>query len=113
MRRVIGVAPAQFSYPNGTSAWVPVVAEGYARWGMPPERFAYLLVARLQHGVTVRAARSELDAAIRTFKPPAGFVDEWGALPPSGSVEAYADVVMGREVRPSVMFSSARSCSSS
>ena len=103
MRRVIGVAPAQFSYPNGTSAWVPVVAESYARWGMPPERFAYLLVARLQHGVTARAARSELDAAIRTFKPPAGFVEEWGALPPSGSVEAYADVVMGREVRPSVI----------
>ena len=105
MRRVIGVAPPQFSYPAGTSVWVATLAESYERWRLTPDQlnFGYYLIARLQPRATPRAARSEFEAAVRADKPPATFLQLWGALPPSGVVEAYTDVVMGREVRPAVI----------
>jgi predicted permease len=102
-RRVIGVAPPEFTYPTGTNVWIPLVEESYVEWKETPENFGYYLLARLQPSVTPRAARNEFVAALKADKPSTAFIDLWLAVPADGHVEPYVDVVMGHDVRAGVI----------
>ncbi|HTQ55288.1 MAG TPA: ABC transporter permease [Bryobacteraceae bacterium] len=67
--KVIGVMPAGFAYPNrSTEAWIPVAA-----W-LPPvvleahDNHILTVIGRLRTGVSVAAARAEIDGIVRRYK---------------------------------------------
>ena len=108
---VIGVAPGDFSFPYATDVWSPVVRELANRWGATADqwpRFQYGVVARLRPHVAHRAALVTLEAALRADSLTGRYhaTKAWGGmpeLPTTGLVERYVDVVLGREVRPTVI----------
>ena len=105
---VIGVAPPEFSFPYTTDVWSPVVREVANRWGAAPDKwpdFQYGVVARLHPGVTHRAALATLEAALHADSLTGRYQAKggWPKLPTTGVVERYVDVVLGREVRPTVI----------
>jgi len=105
--RVVGVAPPEFSFPARTESWVPVAPELGRQYDVKLDRVYVNLIGRLKPGVTLRAARAELEYALRAdsatgkYGPdtnPFGFVLQTVAV-----VERYTDLVLGREVRPGVI----------
>jgi hypothetical protein len=105
--RVIGIAAPEFSYPSGTDAWTPVTREIHRQnVGSPNDaltKWGFFLVGRLRAGATRWAARTDLDAALRTDSASGMFTADWGALPTAGVVDRYADVVLGGQLRPAVL----------
>jgi predicted permease len=67
---IVGVMPADFDFPRGADLWtpaVPIIVESSARWqtdGLENVGVLYVL-GRLRPGVTLSAARDELDASQR------------------------------------------------
>jgi putative ABC transport system permease protein len=62
-RLVIGVMPADFAFPNASAAWVPVPIARSMGFGI----FIHNGIARLRDGVTLDAARADLNAAIASI----------------------------------------------
>ena len=61
---VVGVMPAGFAFPNATiEAWTPTPLSRSTGFGI----FIYNGIARLREGVTLDAARADLNAAIATI----------------------------------------------
>src|SRR5262249_4815996 len=63
--QVVGVMPAEFRYPEGQQAWLPM-AINLAQWN----RRAHLLdvVGRLKDGVSQQQAATEMDAIARRLE---------------------------------------------
>jgi putative ABC transport system permease protein len=105
--RIIGIAPPEFSYPSGTSAWTPVARETYRQnAGTPHEamnKWGWFLVARLRPDASREAALVRLNAALRADSASDAYTTDWGVLPATGVVDRYPDVVLGPEVRPVAM----------
>lgn len=93
---IVGVMPAGFDFPRGTSFWkpvVPVLAGSGKTWGSDAfEHVGVLFVlGRLRQGATVESARHELDALVRHAP---------GALPrptgvPAITATPFQDHVLG------------------
>jgi putative ABC transport system permease protein len=103
--RVVGVAPPEFTYPAGASVWVPVVQELYSRFRLiaTDDPFSCFLIGRLSPGISQTRARTELEAALRSYVPSAKYLAGYGNLPTGGRVERFTDVVLGSEVRPGTL----------
>ncbi len=106
--RVIGVAPAEFSYPVGTTVWTGATREIQRMFaGGTPDSVGFLLVGRMVPGVTARQAREELEAVLRTYPPANALYPRGGesiyAMPTTGVAEPYADIVLGHDLRPGVI----------
>lgn len=102
---IIGVAPAEFSFPSNTDVWVPAIQERYARFHQigTDDVFGYFLIGRLQKAASPASARAEMIAALRAFVPTLKFLKQSGDVPTGAVVERYTDVVIGREVRSGVI----------
>lgn len=94
---VVGVAPDDLDYPNGTDVWVPI--DGYFRpeagsdgLDIRSRRFAnFHFVGRLRSGVTIDETRAELDVLSRRLA--AEFPDDLRAMPVE--VEPLLDATLG------------------
>ena len=100
---VVGVMPRGFTYPFGTDAWtalVPLMA-GNGRPELPEflatrEAAALHVIGRLKPGVTVAAARADLDRVVREL------ASEFGLANPTGArVTPLIDELFGA-TRPAV-----------
>lgn len=56
---VVGVLPAEFSYPDKTDAWVPLIID--AKSLADRHQWRYYLLAKLRPGITLNSAQSEID----------------------------------------------------
>jgi putative ABC transport system permease protein len=105
--RVIGVAPPEFSYPVGTTVWTAVVREWRRMNGGAPDSIGFLLVGRLRPGVSRTQAREDFEAVLRSYPATNALYTEGAnpvrAMPTTGTVEPYADLVLGRDLRPGVI----------
>lgn len=94
---VVGVAPDNLEYPNGTDVWVPI--DGYFRpepglvgADLRSRRFwNFHFVGRLRPGVTIDEARAELDVLSRGIA--AQFPDDLRMMPVE--VEPLLDATLG------------------
>jgi predicted permease len=71
---VVGVMPPEFSFPPGTSLWIP----REQRFGRTPSRTAlnWECVARLKDGITIEQARADLSGIAHRLKQQLG-PDTW------------------------------------
>ena len=58
---IVGVLPAEFSYPKGTQVWLGIPSQPDAEWGTSRTAFNYRAVAKLKQGVSVATAQSQLN----------------------------------------------------
>src|SRR5579864_1864420 len=56
---VVGVLPAEFSYPGKTDIWLPLVISAAEQSNR--QRWFYSMLAKLRPGVALKNAQSELD----------------------------------------------------
>ena len=102
---VVGVAPGNLSYPNGTDLWVPL--DGYftsdvgiANFDLHSRRMAnFHFLGRLAPGATVEQARAELDVISRGVA--AQFPDDYRVMPVV--VEPLLSATLGT-ARPLMLF---------
>ena len=88
-RTIVGVMPPGFAYPKGAEYWAPV---GPAAGPLVEDRGLFWMVGlgRLQHGVTLDAARNELTGIWRQTHSPFFKADAY-----SSSLTPLADSIFG------------------
>ncbi len=103
--RVVGVAPAELSYPDESNAWCAVTPERVRLQGHGPDSTPFFLLGRMRRGLTPNAARGELEAVLHTLPTVnALYTVSTGpfAMPTHGSVTPFVNVVLGSTLRPAL-----------